>query len=83
MYEGCKERADEMQYHYVDLLMAEKIIMLRNLDEFNEHARKRTKAKPPCPSHVIIKRDALVRLMAEESPDTAVEGRSSKRYFDV
>ena len=32
---------------------------------------------------MIIKRDALVRLMAEESPETAVEGRSSKRYFDV
>ena len=83
MYEGCKERAEEMQYRYADLRMAEKILMLRRSDEINEHARKRTKAKPPCPPQVIVKRDALARLMAEESPETAVEGRSSRRYFDV
>ena len=44
MYEGCKERAEEMQYRYADLRMAEKILMLRRSDEINEHARKRTKA---------------------------------------
>ena len=72
-----------MQYRYVDLRMAEKIKMLWRSDEINEHAHKRAKAKPPCPSQVIIKRDALLRLMAEESPETVVEGKSSMRYFDV
>ena len=83
MYEGCEGRAAEMQYRYVNLRMAEKIKMLRRSEEINEHAHKRTKAKPPCPSQVIIKRDALLRLMAEESPETVVEGKSSRRYFDV
>ena len=50
MYEGCEERAEEMRYRYVDLRMAEKIMMLRRTDKINEHSRKLTKAKPPCPS---------------------------------
>ena len=32
---------------------------------------------------MILKRDALERLMAEENPEKAVEGKSSKKYFDV
>ena len=64
-------------------MMAEKILMLRRVEEINEHAHKLTKAKPPCPSQIIIKRDALERLMAAENSDTVVEGDQSKRYFDV
>jgi len=83
MYEGCEDRAEEMRYRYVDLRMAEKIMMLRRTEEINEHARKLTKAKPPCPAQVILKRGALERLMAEENPEKVVEGKSSKKYFDV
>ena len=83
MYEGCEDRAEEMRYRYVDLRMAEKIMMLRRTEEINDHARKLTKAKPPCPSQVILKRGALERLMEEENPEKVVEGKSSQRYFDV
>ena len=83
MYEGCEDRAEEMKYRNFDLRMAEKIKMLRRTEEINDHARKLTKAKPPCPAQVILKRDALERLMAEENPETVVEGKSYQRYFDV
>jgi hypothetical protein len=83
MYEGCEDRAEEMRFRYVDLRMAEKIMMLRRTEEINEHARKLTKAKPPCPAQVILKRGALERLMAEENPEKVIEGKSSKRNFDV
>jgi hypothetical protein len=54
MYEGCDDRAEEMRYRVYDLMMAEKIVMLRRGEEINEHAHKLTKAKPPCPSQIII-----------------------------
>ena len=74
MYEGCDDRAEEMRYRVYDLMMAEKIVMLRRGEEIKEHAHKLTKAKPPCPSQIIIKRDALERLMAAENSETVVEG---------
>jgi hypothetical protein len=83
MNEGCDDRAEEMRFSYVDLRMAEKIMMLRRTEEINEHARKLTKAKPPCPAQVILKRGALERLMAEENPETVDEGKSSQRSYDV
>ena len=62
---------------------AEKIMMLRRTEDIIEHIRKLTKAKPPYPSQVFLKGDALERLMAVDNPETVVEGKSSKRYFDV
>ena len=73
MYEGCEDRAEEMKYRNFDLRMAEKIKMLRRTEEINVHAHKLTKAKPPCPAQVILKRGALERLMAEENPEKVVE----------
>ena len=65
MYEGCEDRAEEMKYRYVDLRMASKIKMLRRSEEINEHAYKLKKAKPPWPTTLIFKRDALEKLMGD------------------